>query len=108
MLACDHLLLTKFAMCLAHYACSFVTATAFGVRCRITPQGILWVLDMYLASDCPDYRFTYEREGPSAGAVIGAAAAGTAIRRKRLPQVRAAEASPTGCRAPGCSAASSA
>ena len=59
--------------------------------CRTTLQGILWVLDMYLASDCPDYRFTYERDAPTAGAIIEAAAASSTIRRKRLPQVRAAE-----------------
>jgi hypothetical protein len=50
-------------------------------------QGILWVLDMYLASDCPDYRFTYERESPSAAAIIDTVAASTTVRRKRLPQV---------------------
>jgi hypothetical protein len=62
-------------------------AAVFKGRRHTMLQGVLWVLDMYLASDCPDYRFTYEREGPSAGAIIEAAAASTAIRRKRLPQV---------------------
>ena len=49
-------------------------------------QGVLWTLDMYLASDCPDYRFTYECEAPTAAALIQAAA-GAPIRRKRLAQV---------------------
>lgn len=41
-----------------------------------------------MASDCPDYRFTYEREGPSAAAILEAATSTTNIRRKKLPQVR--------------------
>ncbi len=44
---------------------------------------------MYLTSDCPDYRFTYEREAPHAAALMEAAVAMPTIRRKRLPQVRA-------------------
>ncbi len=50
-------------------------------------QGVLWVLDMYLTSDCPDYRFTYEREAPLAAALVEATAKQSAIRRKRLSQV---------------------
>lgn len=40
-----------------------------------------------MASDCPDYRFTYERESPFASAIIEAVSANPMIRRKRLPQV---------------------
>ncbi len=43
-------------------------------RLWLCVQGILWVIDMYLASSCRDYRFQYEREAPMGVSLIEAVA----------------------------------
>ena len=35
-------------------------------------QGLEWVLSMYAAGACPDYRFTYDAHGPPAPLLISA------------------------------------
>ena len=46
-------------------------------------QGLEWVLSMYAAGACPDYRFTYDAHGPPAPLLISALGSDTSKQQQR-------------------------
>ena len=47
-------------------------------------QGLVWVLNMYLKAECPDYRWIHDNEAPSMHQLV------EAIKALKKPQARAA------------------